>query len=194
MIDDLDKTIAELLNSELPEDLKAAPVAISFATPDNAFPGSADELPAINFFLYDIRENMELRSTERQIERRNNGHFVEHLPPVRVDCSYLITAWSKSTDKPAEEEHRFLGEVMKVLLRHRKYPAEVLQGDLIGQEPPVRVKVLQPGYLTSMGEFWQAMGGTPRAVLNYTVTISVDVSPPLELEPVTDMEIRLKQK
>ena len=53
--------------------------------------------------------------------------------PTRVDCSYLITAWaSESISNPSQDEHRILGEVMRVLLRHATLPAQVLQGDLAG--------------------------------------------------------------
>src|SRR5262249_26844555 len=40
--------------------------------------------------------------------------------------------------------------------------------------------------LQSIGEFWQAMDNKPRAALNYTVTISVDVFAPLEVAAVTE--------
>jgi hypothetical protein len=41
-----------------------------------------------------------------------------------------------------------------------------------------------------MAEFWQAVGGKPKAVLNYTVTIGVSVYPPVEAgPPVIDKRI-----
>ncbi len=186
MLNDLDKTLETLLKSELPPDL-VEQVQISFATPDAQFPPSGVTLPAIDLFLYDVRENWELRSSEWQIERRN-GQVSRQPPPARVDCSYLITAWSGDADKPAEQEHYFLGEVMQVLLRYRKLPGEVLQGSLKGQAPPVRARPLQASQLQSLGEFWQAMGGQPKAMLNYSLTISVPTGEPVELgPPVTEV-------
>ena len=200
MIHDLDSTLAELIRRELPPELVApqamTPVTISFATPDEQFPPSAVTLPAIDLFLYDIRENRELRGNGWLMERQSNG-TVTRKPPARVDCSYLITAWpSDSTPNPAQDEHRLLGEVMQVLLRHTTLPAEVLQGSLHGQEPPMRASVLQTGYLQSVGEFWQALGGKPKAALQVQhVTISVDVYTPLVLGPaVTDTRLRLRQR
>ena len=68
-------------------------------------------------FLYDIRENRELRDTE-WIERRDFDKAARQRPPVRVDCSYLVTAWpSDAVPNPSQDEHHILGEVMKVLLR-----------------------------------------------------------------------------
>ncbi len=63
MIDDLDRTVEELLRRELAPAL-VDQVAISFAAPDSEFPPSSVTLPAVDLFLYDIRENRELRSTE----------------------------------------------------------------------------------------------------------------------------------
>jgi hypothetical protein len=192
MLNDLDASLKELLKQELPADL-VGQVAISFESPDAQ---AGQDANAINLFLYDVRENWELRSNEWQIERKNS-RVTQTPPSARVDCSYLITAWSKIPDGQqgkADQEHLILGEVMKVLLRHRQLPAGVLQGELQGQEPPVRAKPLQASQLQSLGEFWQAMGSKPKAMLNYTVTISVPVGQPVDLgRPVTDRLLRLRQ-
>ncbi len=184
MINDLDSTLEQLLRRELPASL-VGQVAISFAAPDDKFPPQSVTLPAIDLFLYDVRENRELRSNEPIIERQSNGTVIQRRPPVRVDCSYLITAWpSDNSPNPAKDEHMLLGEVMMVLLRHSVIPSAVLQGGLKGQEPPLPAVTLLPGRLQSLGEFWQALGGKPKAALNYTVTIGVEPTRPEELGPV----------
>lgn len=192
MIDDLDRTLRELLERELPSDL-VAQVTISFATPDDQFPPTSVTLPAIDLFLYDVRENLELRTAEQRLERGSGGTATVVRPAVRVECSYLITAWaSESSITPAQDEHYLLGEVMRVLLRHRILPDEVLQGSLEGQEPPLRTITLQPGRLQSMGEFWQALGGKPKAALNFSVTIAVDVHKPVEVGLVTEKMLKFR--
>ena len=193
MIDDLDRTVEELLRRELPPAL-VEQVAISFAAPDSEFPPSAVTLPAIDLFLYDVRENMELRSTQWLVERKDDGTGTRTRSPVRVDCSYLITAWSsESSTTRALDEHRLLSEVMKVLLRHPTIPDVLLQGSLKGQEPPLPCTTLQPGRLQSVGEFWQALGGKPKAALNYTVTIGVVPVRPIETEvPVMEKTLKLR--
>jgi hypothetical protein len=173
MIDDLDRAVEELLKRELSPGL-VEQVGISFAAPDSEFPPSAVTLPAVDLFLYDIRENLELRNTGWILEHRDDGTAVKKRNPVRVDCSYLITAWaSESSTTRALDEHRLLSEVMKVLLKHPTIPEVLLQGSLKGQEPPLPSSTLQPGRLQSVSEFWQALGGKPKAALNYTVTIGV---------------------
>lgn len=191
MFHDLDATLAALVTAEL----ALRNVAISFAGPDDQFPPSSVTLPAVAFFLYDVRENVDLRTNQWETEREPNGTTTRKRPPARVDCSYLITAWpSESAPNPAQDEHHLLGEVLKVLLRHRRIPARYLHGELSEQEPPVRAKIIAGSQLQSVGEFWQAMGGRPKATLHYGITLSVDVFEPEEVGPeVTEKVIRLGQ-
>ena len=187
MIDDLDRTLAALLKSELPTSI-VDHVAVSFAAPDSQFPPAAVPLPAINLFLYDVRENRDLRNTEWLVERRDEGTAFRRRAPVRVDCSYLVTAWpSDAVPDPSQDEHHILGEVMKVLLRHPVIPETMLQGSLSGQDPPLPAITIQPSELQSWGDFWQAIGSKPKAALNYKVTIGIPVGAPVETErPVID--------
>jgi hypothetical protein len=142
-----------------------------------------------------VRENLELRSTDWLLERAVDGSATVHAPPVRVDCSYLITAWSgEESAKRAQAEHKLLGEVLLVLVRHPTLPAAVLQGALASANAPSPTTALQPGRLQSMAEFWQALGGKPKAALNYTVTIPVIPTAPTEAgPPVREKVVRLRQ-
>lgn len=189
MFQDLDDTLAALLRREL----SLNNVAISFAAPDNSFPPIEVTPPAVDFFLYDIRENLNLRSNEWTDTRQPNGNVSRQRPSTRVDCSYLITAWSNAADA-VRDEHRLLGEVMRILLRYRRLPPDVLQGSLMSHEPPVRALVIREGFLQSPGEFWQALGGKPKAALHYTLTLAVNVFPVEDLGPaVTEKVIKWKQ-
>jgi hypothetical protein len=182
MIHDLDKTMEELLKREL-SPLMAEQLAISFAAPDSDFPPPSVKLPAVDLFLYDVRENLELRNRQWVVERSEDGKASKKRLPVRVDCSYLITAWaSDSSNTRPLDEHRLLSEVMTVLLRHPILPEPVLQGSLKNQEPPLPATTLQPGRLQSVAEFWQALGGKPKAALNYTVTIGIGDDLPIDTE------------
>lgn len=188
MIHELDQSLDALLTAELPS-FGPDPVKISFAAPDDHFEMT---LPAVDLFLYDLRENLDLRSNDDLIERFDGGKAQRLRPPVRVDASYLITAWPGGQQQgSSQDEHRLLGAVMRVLLRYRTLPRERLKGSLANQQLPLPVSTLQPGRLQSLGEFWQALGGKPKAALNYTVTFSVDVFDPEELHLVTDKEIRI---
>jgi hypothetical protein len=192
MINDLDETLSVLLKRELPKGL-AEQVQVSFSAPDDQFPPPSVTLPAIDLFLYDIRENLDLRSNETYYERNLDGTATKTIAPVRIDISYLITAWpSQSVADPSEDEHRLLGEVIRALLRYRTLPNDTLQGELVSQDLPLPVTTLQPGRLQSLGEFWQALGGKPKAALNYTVTLAVDVSEPEAVGLVTEKILKLQ--
>ena len=180
MLQDLDKTLEKLLRSELPSDI-VQQVNFSFDTPDRE---SIKVTPAINLFLYDVRENLELRNgSTTTIARQPNGSALKIFAPARVDCSYLITVWPTLLSDP-EYEHRLLGSVMEVLMRHTRLPTAILQGRLKDQDAPLRSRALRTNYLQSMGEFWQGMGGRPKATLNYVVTISVATSVSEEVVPL----------
>jgi hypothetical protein len=180
MFDDLDSTLAALLRRELPSTL-VEQVSISFVTPDGDFPPLGVTLPNINLFLYSIQENRELRSTEPLLERQADGTVIRTMPPLRADCHYLVTAWAKKGGQnPEQDEHRLLGETLRVLHRHRELPAAALQGSLKSQTQPVRAVVLQPMQQQTTGDFWQALGGRPRAAFSYTVTIGIDTHRPEE--------------
>jgi hypothetical protein len=191
MFDDLDSTLQQLLKRELPPNL-VQQLTVTFAAPDAQFPPSTVALPAVDLFLYDVRENRELRSNEWLVERSSNGTATKTRASVRIDCSYLITAWaSGSSNTPTQDEHHLLGEVMKVLIRFPTLPAGILQGTLQGQEPPLPTTSLQPGRLQSISDFWQTLGGRPRAALTYMVTVSVPPEPPVEAgAPVVDQSIK----
>jgi hypothetical protein len=190
MFDDLDKTLEALLQSELPPGLVRS---ISFATPDETFPPDGEDVtfPALDLFLYDIRENRDLRSNEWSVERQTPGSATRQRAPVRVDCSYLMTAWVSGRNA-TQEEHRLLGAVMQVLLRHPTVPTAMLQGSLVTQTFPLPAISLQPGRVDNITELWQALGGKPRAALHYVVTLSVAPSAPVQTPLVTEKALTFR--
>lgn len=116
------------------------------------------------------------------MERMDDGSVVKRPAPVRVDCHYLVTAFAEGAQKPEEDEHRILGEVMRVLLRYRQIPRQFLKGEMLSQQPPVRAMAMLPSPNHSP-ELWQALKGRPRASLHYVLTISVDTGTPSETLP-----------
>ena len=76
------------------------------------------------------------------------------------------------------------------LIRYRTIPKEMLQGELASQNLPLPVTTLQPGRLESLGEFWQALGGKPKAALNYMVTLAIDAASEKPVEIVTEKVLK----
>ena len=105
MIRDLSETLAALLSApDLPEELREA--LVSFEHPIDTF---NPDRPTLNLFLYELKENRELRSNE-PIVRRQNGNALIRRPAVRVDCYYLLTAWpgDQTGSEGALRGHRLL--------------------------------------------------------------------------------------
>ena len=193
MIQDLDSTVEALLLHELPRHL-ADQVTITFATPDERFPPDTVKLPALDLFLYDLRENRDLRSAEWTVDLDlDTRTLTRERPPVRVDCTYLVTAWPHtSSSKATVDEHGLLGAALKALLRYTTLPRQVLQGDLADATSDVPTATLGQGRVDDMANFWHALGGRPRAGFAYTVTIAVQALAPLPAgTPVTDSETLL---
>lgn len=182
MLDDLDRTLREVIGAQLPD---LAVDHVLFEPPDADF---TPPVPAVNLFLYDVRENRDLRDNTWQLDRPGNGQVVKRRAPRRVDCSYLITAWAGDP----LSEHLLLGRVLRALLRAPVIAGDAPQGQLSGQHLPT--SILQPSLLQGIGEFWQAMGNKPRAALNVTVTIAVDIAEPVPATEVREPTIRIASK
>jgi len=70
MITDLDETTKQLLIKEMP--IENNEVDIKFDLPKREWAAKLSR-PTINLYLYDIRENTELRRNEWVVERDDNG-------------------------------------------------------------------------------------------------------------------------
>ena len=181
MLKDLDETLKLLLSNNLKIDvIDQGGYKISFEPPSQEL---ENEGTIINLFLYDIRENVELRSSVRSwdMSMKKEGVSKRVFASTRVDCSYLITVWTNrpqsnrddSNQVPFLYEHQILGEIMQILVRYRYIPSTILQGTLKKQELPVPIILLRSGQVQNLGEFWQAIGGKPKASIHCTVTIPV---------------------
>ncbi len=170
MIQDLSRTLQTILTQPgLPAPLSNA--LIAFDRPEQSFQPMQT---TVDLFLYDLRENLELRSNELTIDK-SNTQSVTHKAPMRLACSYLATAWPVGGTEPALQEQQLLSQVLQALARFPTIPGTFLQGTLVGQQPPLPMVALHPDALKNLAEFWASLGNTLRASLTITVTISVPV-------------------
>jgi hypothetical protein len=165
MIRDLSETLRALLAPALPL------ADISFERPTDQFQPAQT---TVNLFLYDVRENVELRSNEPVVRRLGNQSRTEP-PPLRIACSYLVTAWPTGGGDLALEEHGLLSDSLRRLASFPTIPPEFLQGRLVGQQPPLPTMTAQPVGLNNPAEFWTALGNRLRVSLTLTATISLPV-------------------
>jgi len=200
MIQDLDLTLKELLSGEASDGTALQALTtdkISFSVPDKEWRDMQSGLN-LNIYLYDIRENRELRTNERVVRQQTTPENTVALykSPVRVDCSYMISAWNVTSESGSEMlEHRLLSQVLEVLFRNQNIPENYLQGLLTNQQPDLPMVSAQKNTLSNPVEFWNALGTPYRPSINCVITVSMDVNKVIEddIYTVTDSDIIFKE-
>ena len=181
MFQDLDRTLHAIVEDPMAPDLLRQ-ADVSFETPDKDY---APDQTTLNLFLHEVSENRDLRDPE-PIHTFERGAFRRQLPPLRVDCSYLVTAWSsRSGAQRAAEEHQLLGQALAWLSRFGTIPETYFQGSLVGQPYPPPTLVAQVEGRQAAGEFWSALGIAPRVAFRAVVTVALD----LQLETIVGPEV-----
>ena len=168
MISDLDESIKELLTKR--GLLDPAEVDVKFEMPTRGWSASISK-PTVNIYLYDIRENHQLRGTEWIVTRDENGKATRKKNPGRVDIAYLITVWTNDI----ADEHRLLWHVLLTLFRYPELPQEILSGSIVGQPYPIKAATSQPdGLFKNPAEFWSALDNEIKPSISYVVTLPLD--------------------
>lgn len=190
MIHLLDDLLHQLLFNTIHQ--LVVPPQVRFQPPDDDFrllamgmtDGGGTPVNTLNVYLADLRENRRLRSNER--ERQQIGPDVFDTPPPRkVDCHYLISAWSPVpvtlTADPTPTEHALLAEVARVLGAHDEIDADAVYAAatppalpppaLAGERLPLTLLPVE-GF-PKIAEFWGTMGQNSRWKPFVSVVITV---------------------
>ncbi len=177
MLADLDESLKSLLKRDL-ERHGFDGVEIVFDAPDKEWAASLSS-PAVNLFLYDIREAKELRPIDWE-ERVREGRTVDLRPPLRIDASYAVTAWTRDV----QDEHRLLSQTMAIFYAFPTLPADILPPSLANgsQRYPLKTTTAQERH-EDASDFWTAVGGQYKASFNYVVTLSCEGGVSLERGP-----------
>jgi hypothetical protein len=137
MIDALDNMLEQLFLTTIDE--ITDPSQVGFEPPDDKWRGYVSGLGtggkavnALNVYLADVRENRILRSNER-VRDFQNGLFTDTPAPRRVDCHYLISAWSSATAnlptvEPTVDEHALLYKTIASLMDAEPFIASQIYG------------------------------------------------------------------
>ena len=117
MIDHLNELLAHVLSAGT-----GLPVAqIGFGPPDQAWRNqvSSSMVEQLSVYLVDLRENRHLRSNE-VVRTVDAGQVSETPAPARLDCTYLVSAWSPIAETalvgPTHDEQILLYEVARTLI------------------------------------------------------------------------------
>jgi hypothetical protein len=152
--------------------IAADDVDVAFEAPLKAWVGARTR-PTLSFFLFDIRENTDLRQTSPETLRAN-GRGVHRVPPRRFDLRYLVSALTTVI----EDEHLLIWRTLGTLMKHPTIPPELLPESIRAFGLPVTGKVAGPEDAPRPLDVWSALENPPRPSLIYVVTVPLD----LELE------------
>ena len=203
MIHHLDNLLRHLFLAQIDE--ITSEDQVGFQPPDEDWRGHVTNLErnALNVYLVDLRENRQLRSNER-VRAVQNGIVSETPAPRRVDCHYLITAWSPAEATPAVEptldEHALLAAVTGVLMQNESLiPREVYAPDPLPTTFPPEVadaelptSVLPVEGFPKLAEFWGTMGANhpwkPAVYLVVTIPVILrtEIAGPMVTTRITE--------
>jgi len=164
---DLDEALRTLLKREL-ERHGFEGVDIAFDAPATDWSAKLTN-PTVNLFLYDLRENV----AEAEVTTRNlrvNGADIAAPPPMRLEVTYSVTAWTKAV----QDEHRLLSQVLAILFSHVSLPSDLLEGRLAAASllRAIETQVGRPK--EEKADFWTSIGGRYKASIDYAVKLEVE--------------------
>lgn len=174
----LDESLEAFLRATVP--LSRREVDVSFEAPDSEWSARLSR-PTVNLYLWDVRRNLEQRDGGVEIIVGEDGVRRRRPPLPRVDCRYLITAWTSEV----RDEHSLLGATLTALLRHQELEQEYLHGPLANVRPVPAIEVAL-GDGRDNSDFWSALGGQLKPGLDVVVTATVDAPLYTEVGPPVD--------
>jgi hypothetical protein len=164
----LDESLAAFLRAAVP--LSPRDVDVSFAAPDRDWAARVSR-PTVNLYLWDVRCNLDERDGGMELVRGDDGRPQRRPPLPRVDCRYLVTAWTAEV----HDEHALLGHTLAALLLHTTLHERYLLGSLAAVRPLPAMQVAA-GDGRENSDFWSALGGQLKPGLDLVVTATVDAA------------------
>jgi hypothetical protein len=179
----LDESLETFLRAVVP--LPQRSVDVVFDAPDGDWAAGVSR-PTVNLYLWDVRPNLVERQWGEELIPTGDGRRIRRDPLPRVDCRYLVTAWTTEV----RDEHSLLGAVLAALLLNPLIAEEHLRGPFATVRPLPTVS-LRSGDGTENSDFWSALGGQLKPGLDIVVTATVDAAAVMEAgPPVAEIEIR----
>jgi hypothetical protein len=152
----------------------------------------------LDVYLIEMYENLELKTNDRYVQGSGVNQQVVRVP-ARLNCRYLISAWSPVTItplvEPAIDEGVLLHQVTTVLMDAMPLDATSIYGStpLPAGFPPEMLELPLPTVVApsepfdKLGDFWMRMDTVWKPVVDLVVTIPVVHAPRLSGPPVTTL-------
>ncbi|MDX2606106.1 DUF4255 domain-containing protein [Streptomyces caniscabiei] len=177
MIHEVDEVLKGLIGGGA---LAGSGIDVSFEAPTRDW-AARRNAPAVNTYLYDIREDVSRRQRGYMPVRDERDIVVRRRQPPRwFRLSYLVTAWTKQP----QDEHRLLSAVLANLLTRELLPPSELPAALgaLGLSVPLSVAGLHTES-RSLAEIWSALGGELKPSLDLVVTAPFPAFPEYDAGP-----------
>lgn len=167
MIADLDKTVEKILYTR--GGFSRNDIDVSFDTPDREW-ASRLSRPTISCWAFDLRENMKLRSLERQVSR-NGMNTTTVYPSYRMDITYLVTAWARKM----EDEHQLLWRALGSLKRTPILKPRECEGELRYHQHDVLFLTATPSdHPVNVVDLWGVVDNVMHMGFTLCATIELD--------------------
>src|SRR5690242_16829537 len=175
----LDESLEAFLRAAVP--LPKREVDVAFEAPDRDWAARVSR-PTINLYLWDVRRNLDERDGGLESVPGPDGRPRLRPPLPRVDCRYLITAWTSEV----QDEHSLLGHTLAALLLHNTIEERYLAGSFAQVRPIPTIEVAAAGDGRDNSDFWSALGGQLKPGLDVVVTATVDAATLVAAGPPVD--------
>lgn len=190
MLHDLDKTLEKILIER--GKFNKGEIDITFEQPTSEWSATLSR-PTINCWGFDLRENIKLRTMERDIQRqmskKQNVANIRRVP-MRFDISYLVTAWARK----AEDEHQLLWRALAALAHYLALDPADCEGSM--QEQPYDIPLLV-GQMTeaasNMTDLWSVLDNEMRMGFTVVATLALDPQRVVEAPLVLEGRLRFGQ-
>lgn len=166
MLDDLDATLRAIL---MKNGNFGSEIEVSFDLPSREWAGRLSR-PTLNCWCFDLRENLKLRSAERQVQRNGNSSQITR-PPKRMDLNYLVTAWARKI----EDEHRLFWRALSVLKPITLLAPEQCEGALRYQNLDIPITVADMSVCpVNLVDLWGVMDNQMHLGFTLQATVELD--------------------
>jgi hypothetical protein len=174
----LDESLEAFLRATVP--LPKREVDVVFAAPDRDWAARVSR-PTVNLYLWDVRRNLDERDGGMETVFGDDGRPLRRPPLPRVDCRYLVTAWTSEV----QDEHSLLGHTLAALLLHHTIEERFLAGAIAKVLPPPTIEIASSDGRDN-SDFWSALGGQLKPGLDVVVTATVDAATLVAAGPPVD--------
>jgi hypothetical protein len=196
VIDELDLSLKQLLVGEAAPGSELAKATTSFAAPTASWQLGKHNL-YLDLYMFRMQEDRTRRSNERRLTRNPDGTTSLAMSPVRLECSYVITAWNFAqqlgNEDREQQEHRLLGQVLLVLWRNTTLPLMYLTPALAAtQDTELPIIAAESNELGGGdSDFWSGLGTYMRPAVTCKITMSLDLGQAVPGFLVTTMRASL---